>query len=82
MPRFKSVLRSCARRSPCGDRNTVAGIASPQGDASWCNPIEMLWRWLKQRKLHLHRLSEEGPASSINRAEWACGRASIPVGHL
>ena len=27
--------------------------------ASWCNPIEKLWRWLKQRELHLHRLSED-----------------------
>jgi hypothetical protein len=25
--------------------------------ASWCNPIEKLWRWLKQHLLHLHRLS-------------------------
>ena len=24
--------------------------------ASWCNPIEKLWRWLKQDILHLHRL--------------------------
>ena len=23
--------------------------------ASWCNPIEKLWRWLKQDFLHLHR---------------------------
>lgn len=27
--------------------------------ASWCNPIEKLWRWLKQDILHLHRLSNE-----------------------
>ena len=26
--------------------------------ASWCNPIEKLWRWLKQDLLHLHRLSD------------------------
>jgi len=30
--------------------------------ASWCNPIEKLWRWLKQDELHLHRLSEDWPA--------------------
>lgn len=30
--------------------------------ASWCNPIEKLWRWLKQEQLHLHRLSEDWPA--------------------
>jgi hypothetical protein len=27
--------------------------------ASWCNPIEKLWRWLKQYELHLHRLSAD-----------------------
>lgn len=30
--------------------------------ASWCNPIEKLWRWLQQRELHLHRLSDDWPA--------------------
>lgn len=27
--------------------------------ASWLNPIEKMWRWLKQDVLHLHRLSDE-----------------------
>lgn len=27
--------------------------------ASWLNPIEMLWRWLKQDVLHLHRLAHQ-----------------------
>ena len=27
--------------------------------ASWCNPIEKLWRWLQQQLLHLHRLSDD-----------------------
>ena len=26
--------------------------------ASWLNPIEKLWRWLKQEVLHLHRFSD------------------------
>jgi hypothetical protein len=30
--------------------------------ASWLNPIEKLWRWLKQEILHLHRLSDDWPA--------------------
>lgn len=30
--------------------------------ASWLNPIEKLWRWLKQQVLHLHRLSDNWPA--------------------
>lgn len=29
--------------------------------ASWLNPIEKLWRWLKQDILHLHRLSDQWP---------------------
>jgi transposase len=27
--------------------------------ASWTNPIEKLWRWVRQSVLHLHRLSDE-----------------------
>jgi transposase len=27
--------------------------------ASWLNPIEKLWRWLKQDVLHLHRLAHD-----------------------
>lgn len=27
--------------------------------ASWCNPIEKLWRWLSQDVLHLHRQSDD-----------------------
>jgi hypothetical protein len=26
--------------------------------APWLNPIEKLWRWLRQQVLHLHRLSD------------------------
>jgi len=26
--------------------------------ASWLNPIEKLWRWLKQEVIHLHRLAD------------------------
>lgn len=27
----------------------------------WLNPIEKLWRWLRQQVLHLHRLSDDWP---------------------
>lgn len=27
--------------------------------ASWANPIEKLWRWVRQKVLHLHRLSDD-----------------------
>lgn len=37
--------------------------------ASWCNPIEKLWRWLKQQHLHLHRLSEDWPGLKQRVAE-------------
>jgi transposase len=30
--------------------------------ASWANPIEKLWRWVRQTVLHLHRLSDEWQA--------------------
>ena len=30
--------------------------------ASWLNPIEKLWRWLKQEVLHLHRQSDDWEA--------------------
>jgi hypothetical protein len=30
--------------------------------ASWCNPIEKLWRWLKQDRLHLHHMSDDWQA--------------------
>jgi hypothetical protein len=30
--------------------------------APWTNPIEKLWRWLKQQLLHLHRLSDNWEA--------------------
>lgn len=29
--------------------------------APWTNPIEKLWRWLKQDQLHLHRWSDDWP---------------------
>lgn len=30
--------------------------------ASWLNPIEKLWRWLKQEVLHMHPYSDDWPA--------------------
>jgi hypothetical protein len=30
--------------------------------APWTNPVEKLWRWLKQEVLHLHRLADDLPA--------------------
>lgn len=36
--------------------------------ASWLNPIEKLWRWLRQDVLHLHRLSDDWQA--LKQAVW------------
>jgi DDE superfamily endonuclease len=36
--------------------------------ASWLNPIEKLWRWLRQDILHLHRLSEDW--QGLKQAVW------------
>lgn len=38
--------------------------------ASWLNPIEKLWRWLKQDILHLHRLSSDWPALKQRVADF------------
>ena len=37
--------------------------------ASWLNPIEKLWRWLKQEVLHMHRLADQWPVlrQRVNR---------------
>lgn len=36
--------------------------------ASWLNPIEKLWRWVRQDVLHLHRLSHDWQA--LKQAVW------------
>ena len=45
--------------------------------ASWLNPIEKLWRWLKQEILHLHRLSDDwaGLKERVEQflATFSCG---------
>ncbi|MGQ9628589.1 MAG: transposase [Anaerolineae bacterium] len=38
--------------------------------ASWLNPIEKFWRWLKQDVLHLHRLGEDWQALRQRVAEF------------
>lgn len=56
--------------------------------ASWCNPIEKLWRWLKQDVLHLHRLSDDWQAlkqaveSFLNRFENGSSHLCRYVGLL
>ncbi|MGB9722998.1 MAG: transposase [Chloroflexia bacterium] len=37
--------------------------------ASWLNPIEKRWRWLKQEVLHLHRWAHD--LDQLRRQVWA-----------
>jgi hypothetical protein len=41
--------------------------------SSWCNPIEKLWRRLKQERLHLHRMSDDWQALKQNVANFLDG---------
>ncbi len=36
--------------------------------ASWANPIEKLWRWVRQTVIHLHRLSDDW--STLKQRIW------------
>lgn len=38
--------------------------------ASWCNPIEKLWRKLRQEELHLHRLGDDWDGLRRQVAHW------------
>jgi DDE superfamily endonuclease len=38
--------------------------------ASWCNPIEKLWRYLRQDLLHLHRHADNWPHLRQRVADW------------
>lgn len=38
--------------------------------ASWCNPIEKVWRKLRQEVLHLHRLSSQLPLLRQRVGRW------------
>jgi transposase len=38
--------------------------------ASWLNPIEKLWRWLKQDVLHLHRLADHWSELKLRVADF------------
>ena len=41
--------------------------------ASWLNPIEKLWRWLKQEVLHMHRNSDSWPDLKERVDHWLAG---------
>ncbi len=75
-----------ARSSAARDHLPIQLVFLPTY-ASWLNPIEKLWRWLRQDVLHLHRHSEDwqalkqavlhsSPSSHTDRltsyATWDC----------
>lgn len=49
--------------------------------ASWLNPIEKLWRWLKQEVVHLHPYSDDWPALKRQVAcsldQFSCGSKEL-----
>ena len=38
--------------------------------ASWLNPIEKVWRWLRQQVLHQHRLADDWPTLKQRVAQF------------
>jgi hypothetical protein len=59
-PRYQPDNWPTAPRAPRDDL-PIQLLALPTY-ASWLNPIEKLWRWLRQDILHLHRLSHDWQA--------------------
>jgi len=61
---------------PVEPRATVARLNLPiqllalPTYAPWTNPIEHLWRWLKQEVLHLHPYADNLPALRARIAAW------------
>ncbi|MFC1715776.1 transposase, partial [Candidatus Poribacteria bacterium] len=51
--------RSAEKRKAKGITKLPIKILQLPTYASWANPIEKLWRWVRQSVVHLHRLSDE-----------------------
>jgi transposase len=58
---FRKGLRPTAPSRPARQDNSPIQLLCLPTYASWLNPIEKLWRWLKQDVLRLHRLSPDWP---------------------
>jgi DDE superfamily endonuclease len=57
-PRMPPTWPTTSAIQPDGEPLPIQFLCLPTY-ASWLNPIEKLWRWLKQDVLHLHRLSND-----------------------
>lgn len=57
-PRWREEPTEAAERKWGGLGLPIQLIPLPTY-APWTNPVEKLWRWVRQRVLHLHRLAED-----------------------
>jgi hypothetical protein len=60
-PSPKAIRKAEKRMTILGDEYTKLPIKILQLPtyASWANPIEKLWRWVRQTVIHLHGLSDD-----------------------
>jgi hypothetical protein len=58
-PRNWSLAPSAKARAKWGSWELPIQLVPLPTYASWTNPIEKLWRWLKQEVLHLHRCADD-----------------------
>ncbi len=60
-PSLKAKREAQKRKDKLGNKHRKLPIQILQLPtyASWANPIEKLWRWVRQSVLHLHRLSDD-----------------------
>lgn len=58
-PSPKARREAKKRKAKLGDKQLPIQILQLPTYASWANPIEKLWRWVRQSILHLHKLSDD-----------------------
>ena len=58
-PKLPASWAGLAPSTAASDKNLPIQLLCLPTYASWLNPIEKLWRWLKQNVLHLHRASDD-----------------------
>lgn len=71
-PKVPPNWRIQARRRAIRDNLPIRLLLLPTY-ASWLNPIEKLWRWLKQDVLHLHRKSDDWPGLKLDVSAFLDG---------
>lgn len=58
-PSNRAKRKGIKRKAQLGDKLLPIQILQLPTYASWANPIEKLWRWVRQSVIHLHRLSDD-----------------------